>query len=172
MLWHTPQCTGPLTNKDLSGPNVNLAKVEKACSTPPVKPEMHSHAVSLKRTSDHVTPLLKIFQWFPTLSTKIKNKQSNKQKNSLAPWTCKTWHSPPLFSYITHSNKTNFIPVFLESVILLPPSQGLAVVSYKSISSLSPASLHFPCSLLPSNPLGDLSSEVTPSQTPSLTTEW
>ena len=31
MLQHTLQCTGPLINKDLSGPNVNPAKVEKAC---------------------------------------------------------------------------------------------------------------------------------------------
>ena len=90
-----------------------------------------------------------------------------------------TWHSPPLFSYITCSNKTNFIPVFLESVILPPPSQSLAIVSYKPISPLFPAPPPFPCSLLPSNPLGDLSlkvtpsqTPVTPSQTPSLTTEW
>lgn len=81
MLQHTLQCTGPLINKDLSGPNVNPAKVEKACSSSPVKPEMHNHALSLKRTSDHVTPLFKAFQQFPTLGTKIKNKE----KNSLAP---------------------------------------------------------------------------------------
>ena len=84
MLQHTLQCTGLLTSKDLSGPNVNSAKFEKACSIPPVKPEMHNHAVSLRRTSCHVTPLLKTFQRFPTLSTKIKNKQT-KKKTSLAP---------------------------------------------------------------------------------------
>ena len=81
MLQHTLQCTGPLISKDLPGPNVNPAKVEKACSSSPVKPEMHNHALSLKRTSDHVTPLLKTFQQFPTLGTRIKNKE----KNSLAP---------------------------------------------------------------------------------------
>ena len=68
------QCTGPLTKKDLSSPNVNSANVEKGCSRPPVKPEMHNQALSLKRTSDQVTSLLKTFQRFPTLSTKIKNK--------------------------------------------------------------------------------------------------
>ena len=41
--------------KDLSGPNVNSAKVEKACFSLPVKTEMHNHALSLKRKSDHVT---------------------------------------------------------------------------------------------------------------------
>ena len=82
-----------------------------------------------------------------------------------------TGHSPPLFSYITCSNQPNLIPVFLESVILPLPSQGLAILFYKSISPLSPASPPFPCSLLPSNPLGDLTLKVTPSQTPSLTTK-
>ena len=69
-----PAMSGPLTNKDLSGPNVNPAKVKKVCSSPSVKPEMHNHALSLKRTSD-VTPLFKTFQQFPTLGTKIKNKE-------------------------------------------------------------------------------------------------
>ena len=82
-----------------------------------------------------------------------------------------TWHSPPLFSCITCSYQPNLIPVFLESVILPPTSQAHVILSYKSISALSPASPPFPCSLMPSDPLGDLSSVVTPSQTPSLTTE-
>ena len=73
-IYRSPHQKKKKKKKDLSGINVNIAKVEKSCSSPPVKPEVHNHALSLREDQIVSRHCLKLFNSFPLLVQRLKTK--------------------------------------------------------------------------------------------------